>query len=231
MPLTFMDIFKKNRQVRGPRNNLDKSTVFSILPKELPPERKPTLDPGVFQIPYGTPEKPARLVVGSSSWWREIDLEQPLLEIPVSSVQIAESIVRDFSNGILMCDMGETRPGVFFLQGDISVDELELNHPEILKQAIKRQENWFRALVKLADSFWARTNGNPLAISDDSRLAAKMLKIEDRPWLMDFKMENVQIAACPACGTLRNNAYPVCANCKTVIDTKKFNELGLKFAS
>ena len=225
------NVWKQRRQIRAPKNELDKSSVFSILPRELPPEKKPTLDPGIFQIPYGTPEKPARLLVGSSSWWREIDPEQPLLEIPVSSVQIAESIVRDFSNGIIMCDMGETRPGVFFLPGDVSLDELKTKHKDILNQAIKRQENWFRALVKLADSFWARTNGNPLAIDDTCRMAAKMLKIEDRPWLMDYKMENVQITACPACGTMRNNAFPVCQNCKTVIDVEKFNKLGLKFAS
>lgn len=230
MQTGFLDVWKSRRQVRAPKNELDKSTVFSILPKEIQ-ESKPTLEPGIFRIPAGSPDKPAQLIVGSSSWWREIDVDQPLLEIPVSSVQIAESIVRDYSNGIVMCDMGESRPGLFFIPGNISIDELKTKHKDILTLAIKRQENWFRALVKLADSFWARTNGNPLSISDDSRLAARMLKIEDRPWLMDFKMENVIITACPACGTMRNNSFPVCANCKTVIDTDKFNKLGLKFAS
>jgi hypothetical protein len=230
MSIGFFETMKNRRQIRAPKNALDKSTVFSILQKEVR-EVKPTLDPGIFQIAPGMPDKPSRLVVGSSSWWREIDLDQPLLEIPVSSIQIAESVVRDYSNGVIMCDMGETRPGLFFLPGDVSIEELKTKFEDVLNQAIKRQENWFRALVKLADSFWARTNGNPLSISDDSRLAARMLKIEDRPWLMDFKLENVQIKACPACGSLRNNAYPVCANCKTVIDSKKFTELGLKFAS
>jgi len=230
MNVGFVDAWKRNRQPRTPRNELDKSTVFSILPKDIT-EKKPTLDPGIFQIASGAPDKPTRLVIGSSSWWREIDVDQPLLEIPISSVQVAESIVRDYCNGIVMCDMGEVRPGLFFLPGNISVDELKLKHSEMLNQAIKRQDNWFKALVKLADSFWARTNGNPLAISDDSRLAAKMLKIEDRPWLMDFVMDNVRIVACPACGEMRNDAYPICRNCKTVIDTDKFQKLGLKFAS
>jgi len=224
------ELFRMNRQARAPKNELDKSTVFSILPKDIE-EKKPTLDPGIFHIKAGTPDKPSRLVVGSSSWWREIDIEQPLLEIPVSSVQVAESIVRDYSNGIIMCDMGESRPGLFFLPGAITVDELKSNHADLLVQAVKRQENWFKALVKLADSFWARTNGNPLSISDDSRLAAKMLKIEDRAWLQNYRMEGIVMQNCPACGQLRNNLYPVCANCKTVVDIERFNKLGLKFAS
>ncbi len=226
----FLDIWKRNRQMRAPKNELDKSTVFSILPKAIT-ETKVTLEPGVFNIEAGYPDKPSRLVVGSSSWWREIDPTQPLLEIPVSSVQIAESVVRDYANGIIMCDMGETRPGLFFIPGDVPVTELKTKYIDIFNLAIKRQENWFRALVKLADSFWARTNGNPMSISDDSRMAAKMLKIEDRPWLMEYRMEDVKVAACPACGTIRNSVFPVCANCKTVIDTEKFNKLGLKFAS
>lgn len=224
------DVWDRQRQIRMPRNEFDKSTVFSILPKDVV-ENKPTLEPGIFTIKAGSPEKPSSLVISSSSWWREIDANQPLLEIPVSSVQIAESIVRDFANGVLMCDMGETMPGLFYVPGVVSIDELKIKHKAILDQAIQRQNNWFRALVRLADSFWARTNGNPLAISDDSRLAAAMLKIEDRPWLMNFAMENVVMKNCPACGQLRNNAYPVCQNCKTVVDTEKFQKLGLKFAS
>lgn len=230
MQLGFLDVWKRNRQMRAPKNELDKSTVFSILPKAIR-ETKVTLEPGVFNIEAGYPDKPSRLVVGSSSWWREIDPTQPLLEIPVSSVQIAESIVRDYANGIIMCDMGETRPGLFFIPGDVSLAELKTKHIDIYNLAIKRQENWFRALVKLADSFWARSNGNPLSISDDSRMAANMLKIDDRPWLMEYRMEDVKLASCPACGTIRNSSFPVCANCKTVIDAEKFTKLGLKFAS
>lgn len=223
------ELFRRNRQMRAPKNDLDKSTVFSILPK-LINEKKPTLEPGVFYIEPGYPDKPTRLVVGSSSWWREIDIDQPLLEIPVSSVQVAESVVRDYSNGIVMCDMGEARPGLFFLPGNVSIDELKLKYKDILDLAIKRQENWFKALIKLADSFWARTSGNPLSISDDSRMAAKMLQIQDRPWLQDFNLDSMQLKNCPGCGTLRNNSYPVCPHCKTIVDKKKFDELGLKIA-
>jgi hypothetical protein len=103
-----------------PKNEFDKSTIFSVFPRKIV-EKKITLESGEYIIEAGYPDNPTKLTIGSSSWWREIDPTQPLLEIPVSSVQIAESVVRDYINGIVMCDMGEIRPGLFFIQGDVSI--------------------------------------------------------------------------------------------------------------
>ena len=75
--------------MRAPVNPLDKSTVVSIFPREIH-EIKHTLIPGEFYIPPGSYENPSILVVGPSSWWRDIDPDQPLIEIPVSSVLIAK---------------------------------------------------------------------------------------------------------------------------------------------
>jgi len=82
------------RTIRAPINPMDRSTVVSILPKRII-ERKATLQPSTFELSPGTFENPSVLVIGPSSWWREVDENQPLLEIPVSSVQIADAIVRD----------------------------------------------------------------------------------------------------------------------------------------
>src|SRR5262245_27330013 len=164
MQYGVQELFRRKRQQRGPKNTLDQSTIFSILPKYIR-ENKPTLEPNIFEMEAGHPDRPTKLTIGSSSWWREIDLDQPLLEIPASSIQVAESVVRDYINGIIMCDMGETRPGLFFLPGVVSVLELKEEHKDVLDLAVKRQENWFKALIKLADMLWARTNGNPVAIS------------------------------------------------------------------
>jgi hypothetical protein len=76
---------------------MDKTTIVSIYPNEII-ETKPTIQPGRFVIPAGSFEKPSITVVGPSSWWREIDMDQPLLEIPVSSVQIADSVIKDYCN-------------------------------------------------------------------------------------------------------------------------------------
>ena len=90
-----------------------------------------------------------------------------------------------------------------------------------------KQKNWFTELVKIADVDWARTNGNPRAISDDSRLAAQKLGLQ-KAWMQDFRA--VELNNCPACGAMININYPVCSNCKNIINTEKAKSLGLKFA-
>ena len=112
------------RTIRAPVNPMDKSTIVSILPKFIS-ERKATIQPGTFEITPGSFEKPALLVVGPSSWWREIDENQPLLEIPVSSIQVADSVVKDYCNGLLACNMSDMMPGLFYLPGEYNLDKLK----------------------------------------------------------------------------------------------------------
>ncbi len=217
---------RNKRTVRAPVNPMDKSTVVSILPYEVD-EKKPTIFPGRFKVPAGSPEAPGLLVVGPSSWWREIDDKQPLLEIPVSSYNVADSIVKDFCIAQLGCNMNDKKPGLFFVIGEFDQKTLIAKHSAELKLAEERQHNWFLALVKVADILWSRTSGNPLAISNDARHAAKVLRL-DKPWMQDFK--TMQMINCPACGSLRANQFPVCANCKTILDAEKYKALGLKQA-
>jgi hypothetical protein len=202
----------KRRTIRGPINPLDKSTIVSIYSREIPEERKPTIQPGTFKIPSGTFESPGILVVGPSSWWRDIDEDQPLLEIPVSSIQIADSVVKDWANGILGCNMDSHMPGVFYVPGEHNAASVKKNYPHELEKAKVRQSNWFTLLVKMADALWARSNGNPLAIGDDMRFAAKELNLTaTKDWMKDFQM--VDMVRCKACGSLKNPQFPICASC------------------
>lgn len=215
------------RVVRAPVNPLDRSTVISIFPIRIE-EFKPTIQPGVFVVEKGTLENPTLLVVGSSSWWRELDNDQPLLEIPTSSIQVADSIVRDYCNGLLACDMNDKMPGLFFLPGEHTREHIKKTEAERLRIYHQKQKNWFQALIDMADTLWSRTNGNPLAINDLMRLSAHELGIKDKPWMRDFstiKMEN-----CPACGMLRNALYPICQHCKVIVDKVKFEEMKFQFA-
>jgi hypothetical protein len=206
----FMDM--RRRTIRGPVNPLDKSTVISIFPKEIV-EYKHTIQPGKFEIHSGTYDKPAILVVGPSSWWRDIDIDQPLLEIPVSSIQIADSIVKDYCNGYLGCNMGDCMPGLFYMPGEITLEQIRTEHKKKLDTAQTKQKNWFSLLVKMADALWARSAGNPLAISDDMRLAARELNLSsNKDWMKDFTM--VSMVRCKACGALKNPEFPICATCR-----------------
>lgn len=223
----FPGLQNTNRRIiRAPVNPLDKSTVVSILPKPIS-ERKATISPGFFEIRPGTFENPSILVVGPSSWWREIDDHQPLLEIPVSSIQVADSIVRDYSNGLLACNMSDQMPGLFYIPGEFTVEKLKKEHTGLLTKAQAGQKKWFMELVRIADILWSRSNGNPLSISDDARLACRELNITNKPWLGDA--QTIELVRCIACGSLRNNNFPICQTCKAVADPELAKKLNLSF--
>ena len=214
------------RTIRSPVNPLDKSTIVSILPKYIA-ERKLTIQQGFFEIKPGNYENPSILVVGPSSWWREVDADQPLLEIPVSSIQIADAVVRDYCNGLLACDMADLMPGLFYVPGEFDVVKLKRDHTPLLIKAQATQRKWYAELIRIADIMWSRTNGNPLSISDDARLACKELNITNKPWLGD--LQSMELVRCIACGSLRNPKFPVCQTCKAVVDPAKAKELNLTF--
>jgi hypothetical protein len=215
------------RTIRAPINPLDKSTIVSLLPKAIS-ERKVTIQPGLFEIPAGSVENPSILVVGPSSWWREVDENQPLLEIPVSSIQIADSVVRDYANGLLACNMADQMPGLFYVPGDYTVERLRKDHANLISKYAAAQKKWFLELVRIADILWSRSNGNPLSISDDARLACRQLNITNKPWLGDI--QTAELVRCVACGNLRNQQFPVCPVCKAIADPVKAKELNIQFA-
>lgn len=217
-----------NRQtLRATPNPLDKCTIISIYPKRIK-EVHHTIQPGVFIIEPGSLENPFTLLVEPSSWWKEIDDRQPLLEIPISSINIANSVLTGYCQGLIGVTMKEAMPGVFFVPGAHTVRSIQSNFGEALAEADKKQKNWYLKLVQLADILWARSNGNPLSISDDARLAAQELQLKDKPWLQDFT--TITLVQCKACGRLKNPNFPVCPECKAIDDPEKAKELGLVFA-
>ena len=216
----------RRRLMHSPKNPMDKCTIVSILPKIID-ESKWTIAPAKFHIEPGTYDNPAVLVVGGASWWRELDLDQPMLEIPVGSVQLAESIVKDYCNGMIGCDMDMSMPGLFFVLGVVNPIEVKMKYRDKLNDVKMRQDNWFKVLVNMADALWARGNGNPLAIDDTMRLAARGLNLDDKPWLRDFAL--IQLVKCRACGAMKHPDFPVCSTCRA-IDMTHPNAKDLKFA-
>lgn len=213
---------------RAPVNPLDKSTIFSICPMEVN-DRKPTIFPGYFHIDKGSVENPSRLVVGPSSWWKYVDENQPMLEIPTSSIVMAESVINDFCNGLLGCNMSDSMPGFMYIPGDITVEKLKKEYTKEFDNLIAKQRNWFLSLVKKGDIDWSRTGGNPLAISDDMRMAAKQLGLESKDWMQNFQA--MEMVRCIACGNMRNPLFPMCANCHTVVDMDLAKKLKLDISA
>lgn len=217
---------QNRRTIRGMVNPLDKSTIVSIYPKPID-EYNPTIQPGRFMLAAGSYENPSILVVGPSSWWKELEEDQPLLEIPVSSIQVADSFVKDYCNGIFCSNMSDMMPGLFFVLGEESVKSVRMKYPHLLEKAKSNQDRWYDQLVKEADSLWARSNGNPLAISEDMIMAARALGLE-KDWTADI--QQLEMIKCKACGTLNRSNTIICPNCKVVLDAEKFKTLNLQFA-
>ena len=216
----------RRRTVPQPKNPLDVSTVVSIYSK-LIKEVKPTISPGIFILEPGSIEKPFLLHVESSSYWLELQEEQPLMEIVNFSTQVAESIVRDYCQGLLACNMADKMPGLFWVPGKFTLVELRKAQQHLLDAAATKQKRWYEALLNMADSLWAQTNGNPLCISDDMREAAKQLHVENKDWMANFVA--VAQVRCKACGTLKDPGYPVCGSCRA-IDFDHPGAKDLKFA-
>lgn len=211
-PLEFTNSLLNRRVTRSVRNPLDRCTIVSIYPRDII-EVKHTIEPGRFLIPAGTFEEPGILVVGSSSWFKDFDPDQALLEIPNSSIQIANSVINDYSNGMIGVTP-EMGPGLFFVLGAATTIEIKAKYKTELERSKEKQIRWYQILVRLADSLWARSNGNPLVIFDDARLAARSLHYDDKPWLKDFQA--IQRTPCRFCGNLRDPAYPICGQCKAI---------------
>lgn len=211
---------------RMPANPIDKTTIVSIYPREII-EEKITIDPWKFKIPAGTVDKPGILVVGTSSYWAKQSNDMPAIEVPISSVKIAESIIEDYSKGMAECDMVDARPGLFFVPGTLTAFEIKAQYKEALEAADIKQKNWFMRLVKVADALWSRSGQNPLALSNDMRIAAEGLNLKDKPWLRDY--QTAELVPCFACGSLKNPLFPVCATCRA-IDPKHEMSKEIKFA-
>lgn len=212
------------RTIRTEPNPYDKTTVVSIYPFEIV-EVLVTIQPSRYVIPAGTLEKPSITVIGSASWWKESGENEPLMEVPVFSNVVAKNLVDDYIHSMNAAAAGVRHAGVFVLPGPVTLEQVLKDYQPQLKRADAMQKAWYEELIKQADAMWSRTNGNPLAVGDDARFAAKSLS-KDKPWIKDF--QQIQNIACVACGNMRNPQYPVCPHCKNIIDTELAKKLNIK---
>lgn len=214
--------------IRTPVDPSDRSTIVSIYNYQIV-EKKVSVIPGRFVIPAGTVEKPAVCVVGAAVWNKEIpDHERiaQVIQVPIFSASLAKSIVNNYCQAVLGA-AANARPGLFWVSGVKTSEDVLKLHKKELDKAKEMQHQWYLNLVQMADIDWARTNGNPRAVPGSAKVAAEQLKL-DKPWMKDFN--TIKMGDCPACGSKRATQYPVCANCKTIIDPAAFKALNLQMA-
>jgi hypothetical protein len=216
---------------RKPVNPYDRATVISVYPRDVI-EDKPTVFPGRFKIAAGSPENPVLTVIEPTSWFREVDENMAPIEVQVNAFELARSIVADYCGGFPKFVPEVSQPGLFFIPGKFDsvsiqsyVDESGAFYRNLLAKAISMQRSWFAELVKMADIDWSRTTGNPLSISELSKMAAKELGQTSKPWLQDFMA--ISLLPCPSCGTMGNPSFPKCGNCGYIVNQTRAIELGL----
>jgi hypothetical protein len=226
---------RSSRIQRRPKNPLDKSTIISVYPYEIRVHNH-TSFPSDHVIPAAPDGDFAIAIVESTYWVKEMGEGQPYLEVPTDSIRVAESIIRDWQNSLPGYIPNQADAGLFFIPGPFTketilkfVDEHGKKFPQLLEEARIRQKNWYGGLVNLADKDWARTSGNPLAVSNLSRMAAERLGLKDKLWMANFAA--IEKKNCQFCGTLLNPAFPICPNCKSVVNETRAKELGMKVVS
>jgi hypothetical protein len=231
--------FKSNkvRVNRIPRSPLDICTIVSISARAIY-EEKITVNPSVYNIEAAEDGDYSLLVVKAASWLKEMEIGEVDIyqEIPIGSISLANSIITDYCSGLLGYKPGIADPGLFCVAGEHTKKTLEGFTDPITKKAFKvlleearvRQRNWYSELVLQTDKLWARTNGNPIVVGEDAKIAAIKLNL-NRDWMHNFaSLEKIN---CKACGNLVNPAYPICPNCKAIINEEKAKAAGIKFAS
>lgn len=223
---SFGDLHRR-APIRMPANPMDKCTIVSVYPNRIV-EIKHTTFPGVFVIDPAPDNDFTILVVGASSWYKEMPDGQPFLEIPDGSILMAQSIINDWCNGLAGVNMPEAMPGLFFVPGVLTKAEILKNHKDKLDLARTRQNAYWESVIQLADVMWARTSGNPLSISNEARIGAVKLGRKDKPWLQDFYASDKK--ACQACGQFINPNFPICQYCHHIVNQAKYDELKLKKA-
>jgi hypothetical protein len=202
------------------------ATVCSLLPYQLT-ELKPGVQPGQYVIPKA--ESGLSLTIIPNNIYYQInpdplaDSKQVrLIKVPIPAMECARSIINDYVSSLLAVEPPDKVPGLFAVAGDWSdKKEFSLKHMKELVFYKNTQNNWFTALVNIADDFWSKTH-SPASISDLQREACKILGFR-RDWLNPVPFE--QAEKCPFCQNAVITGAIKCVTCGEILDKKKYNEL------
>lgn len=216
-----------------PKNPMDRCTIVSVYPREIVYDN-PTVFPRRHVIPAGSADDFSILVIESGSFFIASQIEkQPPTEVQVNSAQLVESIIKDSVPTMSLASVSSS-PGVFWCYGQY--DKKSIYHyiepvtlkkfEQLLNEARARQLNYWKDIVDDADYLWSASSGNPHAISDDARLAAKVLGLEkSKPWMANTIA--TELAPCPACGEMVNHMYAICKYCHNIINIEKAKNLNI----
>jgi hypothetical protein len=201
-----------------------KSTVISIVPWYIR-EFKPGLIPGDFFIPPSEGEEPVCLTVRDSIHYVYLDHTRGSMRVIDPSYVVARSIVNDYNSAQMEATVG-CHPGLFWVQGEYTPEQVKKNLAKELDLIKKIQLNWFEALVKVGDDDWEKTRQH-FSISDFQRFAVKRIDPDNRrnrAWIMSSQplVPQAEMTICPACGSDVVVGVVLCRYCRCVLDPVKY---------
>lgn len=198
-----------------------KATVVSLIPWQMFPEEKPHLQPSTYKIPIAPKDGISVFHVGEAGYNVANPFDDTNIRVPVTPDEIARSIVEDYVSAQICLDEGAC-PGIFWVQGELTVEDVMQYYPEKVAEYRLKQTNWFKLLVGMADADFTK-NKNILAISDIQRHAARSLGIK-KDWV-DFSVLGQDLEYCPFCKSIVPIGAVVCNVCREVINREAYNKL------
>ena len=191
----------------------DKSTIFSIAPF-LIDESKPGIYPGHFTIPACLDDsKPQRLVIGASEHMMYVGGKKQPIRVTTPSYQIAKAVVDDIFDGQLFIEP-DKRPGLCWIQGDISTQDFLSKNVTIYATLKIMQRKWFVLVVKKTEDDWKKYK-NSRVITDQARFAVRALGLPTPEWMQADEIE-ANFIKCPACSTMNDNNNVICSGCSVL---------------
>jgi hypothetical protein len=196
------------------------ATVISLVPCPINID-KPGLIPREQKIPKSDGIHPQVLHVEGALHYVNVGEGVKKFPVRVPADEYAQSIVNDYLVACLAVDLNEGAvPALFWALGKFTIKEVETNFKDRIVKEIEGQEKWLMNLVKMADDDWQKLHRHT-AISDLQRMAAHLLKIKDRDWILQ---DQNNLFSCPACRSLIQKGSIRCSICTTILDHAAFEK-------
>ena len=215
------------------REFVDISTLVTMMPVALI-ESKPGLVPGEYTIPaVNDPMVDLAVVhIYRAKYPVYIDENRPAIVVPEPSDRVADAIIRDYKVAVTGYDAGKAEPGLFWVPGKHTAEEILAKFPDLVEQARNLQTEWFKALFNQAEDDWAKYRIRRM-IGGIQKVAAKALKLEPE-WSIDSlvnQANNPEMIPCKYCKSLVNNTAMICPHCSGVLDVERYKKEFVSVAS
>lgn len=202
------------------RNITGACTIISICPFPID-ETKPGVHPNKYQIEAADLARHGikTLIVKQGSFPVYMDSERGSFIVPEQAATIAKAVVEDYCSSQIAAD-STARPALFYVLGEYDEHEAKSEFATEILEAIKKQAEWFRRLVVMADDDWAKTKQHKF-ITDVQRYAGRALGLQ-REWLVEASA--IKQISCPGCAEMINSKALKCPKCQIVVDPDAYNK-------